>query len=93
MAAHLKPGDRVRVKTHTAPGHCRTPAYIKGHTGVIEAVHGAFLNPESHAHDGDGLPEQHLYLVSFDQSQLWNGYSTPNDRLFIDLYGHWLETI
>jgi nitrile hydratase len=72
--------------------HFRTPAYVQGKTGRIEAIHGAFRNPETLAHGGDGLPQQFLYLVSFEQPQLWEGYETSRrDRLLIDLYEHWLE--
>jgi hypothetical protein len=92
MAAKFKPGDKVRVRMSTPPGHFRTPAYIQGRTGVIEATHGAFRNPESLAHGGDGLPKQFLYLVRFDQTHVWARYpSAPQDKLLIDLYEHWLE--
>jgi nitrile hydratase len=74
------------------PRHIRTPAYIQGKTGRIEAVHGAFRNPESRAYGGDGLPKQHLYLVSFDLNDVWGRDQAPRqDRLLIDLYEHWLE--
>jgi nitrile hydratase subunit beta len=90
--ARFRPGDRVRVRVGDPPGHFRTPAYIQGKTGQIEAVHGAFRNPESLAHGGDGLPKQFLYLVRFDQSHVWgSGRFLPRDCLFIDLYEHWLE--
>ena len=53
---------------------------------------GAFRNPESLAYGGDGLPERPLYLVAFDQRELWPGYPGPDgDRLYLDLYEHWLE--
>jgi hypothetical protein len=92
MAAKFKPGDKVRVRVGAPPGHFRTPAYIQGRAGVIEAAHGAFRNPESLAHGGDGLPEQFLYLVRFDQTHVWAQYpSAPQDKLLIDLYEHWLE--
>lgn len=84
-------GDRVRVRVDSPPRHIRTPGYIGGKTGWIEAVHGAFPNPESLAHGGDGLPKRFLYLVRFSQSDVWDTYpaSSP-DQLLIDLYEHWL---
>ena len=57
--------DRVRVRVGSPPGHFRTPAYIQGKTGRVEAVCGAFRNPESLAHGGDGLPMQPLYRIEF----------------------------
>jgi hypothetical protein len=57
-------------------------------------VHGAFRNPESLAYGGDGLPKQFLYLVRFDQTQVWGRNDTPaHDTLFIDIYEHWLEPV
>ena len=92
MTPKFQTGDRVRVRVDAPPGHCRTPAYIQGRTGAVEAVHGAFPNPESLAHGGSGLPAQTLYLVRFDQTRVWEGYrASPKDQLLIDLYEHWLE--
>ncbi len=93
MGAKFQPGDRVRVRVGSPPGHFRTPAYIQGKTGVVAAVHGAFRNPESLAYGGDGLPTQYLYLVRFDQPQVWETPTvSPQDQLFIDIYEHWLES-
>ena len=92
MGAKFQPGDRVRVCVGSPPGHIRTPTYVQGKTGVVAAMHGAFRNPESLAYGGDGLPKQYLYLVRFDQPQVWETYAaSPQDQLFIDLYEHWLE--
>lgn len=91
MAAKFKPGNRVRIRVGSPPGHFRTPAYIQGKTGWVEAIHGAFRNPESLAYGGDGLPKQFLYLVRFDQTQVWEKYEALQDQLFIDIYEHWLE--
>lgn len=93
MNAKFKPGDTVRVRSGSPPGHFRTPTYIQGKTGSVVAVHGAFRNPESLAYAGDGLPKQFLYLVRFAQTQIWNQYTaSPQDTLFIDIYEHWLES-
>jgi hypothetical protein len=90
--ARFQPGDRVRVRVDDPPWHIRTPAYIQGKTGRIVSVHGAFRNPESRAYGGDGLPKPFLYLVGFELSEVWGHDATrPQDRLFIDLYEHWLE--
>ena len=92
MGARFKPGERVRVRVDSPPRHFRTPSYIQGKTGLVEAIHGAFRNPESLAYAGDGLPKKFLYLVRFDQTQLWERYSgSPRDHLLVDIYEHWLE--
>jgi len=92
MSAKFQPRDRVRVRVGAPPGHFRTPTYVQGKTGSVVTVHGAFRNPESLAYGGDGLPKQFLYLIRFDQPQLWNQYAaSQQDTLFIDIYEHWLE--
>ena len=94
MAAKFKVGDRIRVRKGVASGHCRTPAYIQSKIGRIEAIHGTFPNPESCAYGGDGLPEQVLYLIGFDQTHVWEEYqASPKDKLFIDIYEHWLDSV
>lgn len=90
-AGRFKPGDRVRVRAEDRPGHIRTPFYIRGKTGWVERVHGEFRNPESLAFGGDGLPKRPLYLVGFHQGEVWREYAAPEDKLFVDIYEHWLD--
>jgi len=87
------PGDRVRVLPSEKPGHVRTPGYLKGKSGWIEAVIGPFPNPEDLAYGLSGQPERNLYKVGFKQADLWDHYEGPaEDCLYADLYQHWLET-
>ncbi len=91
MKPMFRPGDRVQVRVDAPPRHIRTPAYIQGKTGWIAAIHGAFRDPESLAHGGDGLPKAFLYLVRFSQTDVWASYpAATHDQLFIDLYERWL---
>jgi nitrile hydratase subunit beta len=86
-------GDRVTVKPSDPPGHRRTPAYIRGKTGVIERVCGRFANPEELAYGFDGEPKRVLYRVRFGQRDVWPGYEGPaHDSLELEIYEHWLET-
>ena len=90
----FKPGDCVRVRAEDRPGHIRTPYYVQGKVGRVERVYGEFLNPELLAYAKDGLPKRTLYLVAFDQSQVWGEYqASPKDRLCVDIYEHWLEPL
>ena len=43
-------GQPVRIKPMMPPGHIRTPAYLRGKSGVIERHLGAFANPEELAY-------------------------------------------
>jgi nitrile hydratase subunit beta len=87
-----RPGQNVCVAARRHEGHHRTPAYLKGKRGTVERVHARFRNPETHAYGLDGLPEQSLYLVSFEQEDIWREYpGNAGDRLYADLFEHWLE--
>jgi nitrile hydratase len=86
----FRPGQRVRVVPRAHAGHHRTPGYIKGKVGTIERLHGAFTNPETRAYGSDGLPEQQLYLVRFEQRDVWQD-DHGHDLIYVDLFENWLE--
>lgn len=87
-----EPGDRVRVLLSEKPGHVRTPDYLKGKSGWVESLIGAFPNPEDLAYGLSGHPERRLYKVGFRQVDLWDDYDgLAGDRLCVDVYEHWLE--
>jgi hypothetical protein len=88
----FKVGDPVTVARRAHAGHHRAPFYIKGHTGEIAEVLGAFRNPEQLAYHKPGLPKRFLYLVQFRQTDLWPRYAgAPADLLTAEVYEHWLE--
>jgi nitrile hydratase subunit beta len=88
----FRTGDRVRVRAAEKPGHVRTPGYLKGKRGEVESVLGEFRSPEDLAYGLSGEPERPLYKVGFSQADLWDGYEGPaSDRLYADVYEHWLE--
>lgn len=92
MQSRFQIGDRVKVIKAYPPGHVRTPFYIRGRTGVVERVCGAFPNPEELAQMRDGLPAQPLYRVRFRQKDVWPDYrGLDGDVVEIELYQHWLE--
>ena len=91
-AARFKPGEKVRVRKAFPLGHVRTPYYIRGHTGEVERVCGAFANPEELAQMRDGLPPQPLYRVRFLQKEVWPDYrGSAKDVLEVEIFQHWLE--
>jgi nitrile hydratase len=87
----FKPGDRVRVRFEDRPGHIRTPWYVRGKSGWVERVYGDFLNPESLALGGDGLPKKTLYLIAFDHVGVWGKADGAKDKVLVDIYEHWLD--
>lgn len=91
-APRFRVGASVRVLDLPIEGHIRVPAYVRGKTGVIERYCGPYLNPEELAFGRATGPAVHLYQVEFLQSDLWQVYAGPKeDRLFIEVYEHWLE--
>jgi nitrile hydratase beta subunit-like protein len=92
VAARFKVGDRVRVREMFPLGHIRTPWYIRGKSGIVERLCGAYPNPEELAYQRSGLPAQPLYRVRFLQREVWPGYSGPqDDTVDLEIYQHWLE--
>ena len=75
--------------------HHRTPGYVKGRRGRVQALCGVFPDPESRAYGGSGLPERALYRVEFDQGELWGErYNGPEgDSLLVDIFEQWLEPV
>ena len=92
MSAKFGVGERVHVRVAYPKGHCRTPFYCRGKSGVVERLCGEFRNPEQLAYGRDGVPKQPLYRVRFRQAELWPGYAGPaEDCTEIEIYEHWLE--
>ena len=92
MTPRFQPGARVTVRRADPPGHIRTPWYIRGQTGEIERLCGAFPNPEELAYNRPGTPPQPLYRVRFRQRELWADYKgAPGDTIEVEIYQHWLE--
>jgi hypothetical protein len=95
QAAHgplFQRGDVVRVRAALPPGHVRTPRYVRGHSGVVERLCGAFPNPEELAYARSGLPAEPLYRIRFRQQELWANYQgTTADTVDVEIFQHWLE--
>ena len=90
--ARFATGDRVRVRSANPPGHIRTPTYVRGKTGIVERICGAFPNPEELAFGRDGQPARPLYRVRFSQRHLWPDYrGSASDCVEVEIYEHWLE--
>ena len=92
-APRFTPGARVRVRDahpeRLAPMHIRTPHYVRGRTGTVARVLGAYANPEALAFARPGEPRM-LYHVLFDQAPIWNE-GEAGDTVLIEIFEHWLE--
>jgi nitrile hydratase len=88
--ARFKPGDKVRTKNIHPATHTRLPRYARGHTGVVELVHGCHAFPDSVAIDQGDNP-QWLYTVVFDARELWGADADPSLTVSIDAFEPYLE--
>ena len=90
-AARFAPGEAVRGRRAAPPGHVRTPWYLRGRTGRVERICGAFANPEELAYGRDGRPGRTLYRVRFAMAELWGAEAREGDALDAEIFEHWLE--
>lgn len=91
MTARYAVGEEVRVRQAYPPGHCRTPFYCRGKSGVVVRYCGDFRNPEELAYGTYDGPEIPMYRVQFKQTDMWPDYSgAPQDKVEIEIFEHWL---
>ncbi|MDX3854856.1 nitrile hydratase subunit beta [Streptomyces sp. AK02-01A] len=88
-APAFAPGERVRARDMSPPGHTRLPRYVRGHTGVVALIQPAALLPDTHALF-QGENPQHVYSVRFDSHELW-GAEAELFELTVELYESYLE--
>jgi nitrile hydratase subunit beta len=84
-------GDRVRASLTGRPGHTRLPQYVRGHVGVVVAVHGAHVIPDESA-KGRPIAEP-LYTVGFELAELYPEQTNSGDKVHLDLWERYLEPI
>jgi nitrile hydratase len=83
-------GDSVRARNLDVRGHTRLPRYVRGKRGVVSAVHGTHVFPDTSAH-GLGENPQPLYNVRFEADELWGDNVARRDCVQIDLWEDYLE--
>jgi len=88
--ARFKAGDRVRAKNIHPATHTRLPRYVRGHVGVIEAIRGCHVFPDSSAL-GAGENPQWLYTVRFEGRELWGENTDPTLTVSIEAFEPYLE--
>ena len=83
-------GDRVRARAGERPHHTRLPAYVRGHTGVVEKVHGTHVFADSNA-QALGEQPQWLYTVAFSGRTLWGAEAQPGLTVSVDAWDSYLD--
>ncbi len=88
--ARFKGGDRVRAKNINPSSHTRLPRYARGRVGVVEAVRGCHVFPDSAA-TGAGENPQWLYTVVFAGRELWGEHADPTLKVSVEAFEPYLE--
>ena len=87
-------GDTVLVRELPALFYTRTPEYVRGATGEIATLAYESLSPEDEAWDRHDQKPEWFYIVRFNLSQLWHGYTgTDTDTLQTEIPERWLEAL
>ena len=85
-------GDPVVVRDLPALLYTRTPEYVRGARGEIAAVSYESPAAEDETWDRPDAKAEWFYIVRFNQSELWHGYTgTPADTLQTEIPERWLE--
>ena len=83
-------GDAVRTRNLHPAGHTRLPGYARGRRGRIALHQGAWVFPDTNAHDLGECP-QHVYAVRFDGRELWGEDAEPGTVVHLDCFESYLE--
>jgi nitrile hydratase len=87
--ALFKTGDHVRTKNLHPKTHTRLPRYARDKLGVIEAVRGCHVFPDSAAL-GAGENPHWLYTVVFASRELWGEGAAPLIKVSIEAFEPYL---
>jgi nitrile hydratase beta subunit len=90
QAPRFKVGDRVRTKNINPATHTRLPRYARAKTGIIEAVRGCHVFPDTAA-IGKGESPQWLYTVVFTGRELWGDDADPQLKVSIEAFEPYLD--
>jgi nitrile hydratase subunit beta len=83
-------GDRVRTRNFNPTTHTRLPRYARGRQGIVEAVQGSFVFPDTNAH-GQGESPQWVYTIVFKGTEIWGEGADPALAVSIDAWESYLE--
>jgi nitrile hydratase subunit beta len=90
-SARFAVGDRVRAKNMHPATHTRLPRYARGHVGIVEAIRGCHVFPDSTA-VGGGEDPQWLYTVVFESRELFGEAADPTLKISIEAFEPYLES-
>lgn len=85
-------GDRVRARNYQPRGHTRLPSYCRNREGVVTAVRGYHLFPDTSA-QGDRDTAHWLYNVTFTAQELFGDTAEASDTVSPDLWEPYLDAV
>ena len=88
--AKFQPGDRVRTVEMNPATHTRLPRYARDKEGVVEAIRGCHVYPDSAALDVHDENPQWLYTVVFTGKELWGDAADPTIKVSIEAFEPYL---
>jgi nitrile hydratase subunit beta len=88
--AKFKPGDRVRTVNINPTTHTRLPRYARDKEGVVEAIRGCHVYPDTAALDVHDEHPQWLYTVVFTGRELWGDNADPAITVSIEAFEPYL---
>jgi nitrile hydratase subunit beta len=83
-------GDRVRTVNINPATHTRLPRYARDKKGVVEAVRGCHVYPDTAALDVRNESPQWLYAVVFTGQELWGDAADPAIKVSIEAFEPYL---
>jgi nitrile hydratase len=83
-------GDAIVTRNIHPLTHTRLPRFARGKAGVITALHGAHVFPDTNA-QFQGENAQPLYTVKFQARTLWGEAANPRDTVCLDLWEDYLD--
>jgi nitrile hydratase len=88
--AKFKPGDRVRTVNISPTTHTRLPRYARDKEGIVEAIRGCHVYPDTAALDVHNENPQWLYAVVFTGKELWGDNADPSIKVSIEAFEPYL---
>ena len=93
MTARFAAGDRVQVRDdwpeRRGPCHIRTPLYLRGRAGTVQAVLGAFANPEDLAFARPAPVRPRSPVLCAQPPIFADG--AAGDSVLVEIFEPWLE--
>jgi len=86
-------GDQIVVAKRFPIGHFRVPNFIRGKSGVVEAViRRPGIDNEEEGFGRNAGHKRHYYRIAIPMTELWPDYSgSTQDGLRIEVYESWLK--